>query len=56
MRIAQQLYEGLEVIDIIASVATDPYNRPYEDVIIESITQLGLPEPEAEPADTTKTE
>ena len=51
-----EVYEGLEVIDIIASVATDPYNRPYEDVIIESITQLGLPEPEAEPADTTKAE
>ena len=51
-----EVYEGLAVIDVIASVATDPYSRPYEDVIIESITPLGLPEPEAEPADTTKTE
>ena len=51
-----EVYEGLEVIDIIASVATDPYNRPYEDVIIESIIQLGLPETQAEPADTTKAE
>ena len=51
-----EVYEGLEVIDIIASVATDPYSRPYEDVIIESITPLGLPEPTEEPADTTKTE
>ena len=48
-----EVYEGLEVIDIIASVSTDRYNRPYEDVIIESITQIGLPEPKAEPADTT---
>jgi cyclophilin family peptidyl-prolyl cis-trans isomerase len=51
-----EVYEGLEVIDAIASVSTDHYNRPYEDVIIESITQLGLPELEAEPADTTKAE
>ena len=51
-----EVYEGLEVIDIIASVATDPYNRPYEDVIIESIIQLGLPETQAEPSDTTKAE
>ena len=51
-----EVYEGLEVIDIIASVATDPYSRPYEDVIIESITPLGLPEPTEEPADTTKAE
>ena len=51
-----EVYEGLAVIDVIASVATDPYSRPYEDVIIESITPLGLPEPTEEPADTTKTE
>ena len=51
-----EVYEGLAVIDVIASVATDPYSRPYEDVIIESITPLGLPEPTEEPADTTKAE
>ena len=51
-----EVYDGLEVIDIIAAVATDPYNRPYEDVIIESIIQLGLPETKSEPADTTKAE
>ena len=32
-----EVIEGLEVIDVIAAVATDPYARPYEDVIIESI-------------------
>ena len=32
-----EVIEGLEVIDVIAGVATDPYDRPYEDVIIESI-------------------
>ena len=50
-----EVYEGLSVIDVIASVATDPYNRPYEDVIIESITRIGLPEPQQPEAaaDTT---
>ena len=51
-----EVVEGLDVIDKIASVDVDRMDRPYEDVIIESITQLGLPEPEAEPADTTKAE
>lgn len=32
-----EVIEGLEVIDVIAAVATDPYDRPYKDVIIESI-------------------
>jgi cyclophilin family peptidyl-prolyl cis-trans isomerase len=32
-----EVIEGLEVIDVIAAVATDPYDRPYEYVIIESI-------------------
>ena len=52
-----QVYEGLEVIDNIAEVDVDRYDRPYEDVIILSITQLGLPEePTEEPIDTTKAE
>ena len=52
-----QVYEGLEVIDNIAEVDVDRYDRPYEDVIILSITQLGLPEePKEEVADTTKAE
>ena len=33
-----QLYEGFEVLDEIASVATDRMDRPFEDVIIESVT------------------
>ena len=52
-----EVYEGLEVIDNIAMVDVDRYDRPYEDVIILSITQLGLPEePKEEAADTPKAE
>ena len=52
-----EVYEGLEVIDNIAMVDVDRYDRPYEDVIILSITQLGLTEePQEEAADTTKAE
>ena len=32
-----EVTEGLEVIDQIASVATDRYDRPYEDVMIISV-------------------
>lgn len=39
--------EGLEVIDKIAAVATDRYDRPCEDVFILKAS-LELPEPEAE--------
>ena len=49
-----EVIEGLEVIDRIAGVATDPYDRPYEDVMIKSIRAV-VEEPvqEAVPADTT---
>lgn len=49
-----EVIEGLEVIDRIAEVATDPYDRPYEDVMINSIRPV-VEEPvqEAVPADTT---
>lgn len=51
-----EVFEGLEVIDRIASVATDRYDRPYEDVMIESVVRIGLPEPKTEnAADTTAT-
>lgn len=52
-----EVTEGLEVIDVIASVATDRYDRPYEDVIIKEIRPL-TPAPVEQPseADTTKTE
>ena len=32
-----EVVEGLEIIDKIAAVETDPYDRPLQDVIIESI-------------------
>ena len=32
-----EVVEGLDIIDKIAAVETDPYNRPLSDVIIESI-------------------
>jgi cyclophilin family peptidyl-prolyl cis-trans isomerase len=35
-----EVYEGLEVIDAIASVATDYQNRPREDVMIISIKPI----------------
>lgn len=47
-----EVTEGLEVIDAIATVATDRYDRPYEDVIIISIKKVEYEEPAA-PADTT---
>ena len=56
-----EVTEGLDVIDRIASVATDRYDRPYEDVMIVSVKALNA-EPEVaveevtEPSDTTKTE
>ena len=60
-----EVYEGLDVIDRIAAVDTDRMDRPYEDVMIISVRQIGLPEPEVQadstlaevaPADTTQTE
>ena len=35
-----EVTEGLDVIDVIASVDTDRYDRPHEDVIINSITKV----------------
>ena len=53
-----EVTEGLEVIDRIAAVPTDAYDRHYEDVMIISVKPLNV-EPEevpADSADTTKTE
>ena len=52
-----EVIEGLDIIDKIATVSTDMYDRPYEDVIIETIKPV-LVEPEvpAVPADSTKNE
>lgn len=50
-----EVIDGLEVIDGIATVETDYYDRPMEDVLIESIRPV-ITEPETAPADTTATE
>ena len=50
-----EVIEGLDIIDKIATVATDRYDRPYEDVVIEKITPV-VEEPAVEEvpaADTT---
>lgn len=50
-----EVIEGLDIIDKIATVATDRYDRPYEDVIIKKITPV-VEEPAVEEvpaADTT---
>lgn len=50
-----EVIQGLDIIDKIATVATDRYDRPYEDVIIERITPVAE-EPAVEEvaaADTT---
>lgn len=61
-----EVIEGLEVIDAIATTATDRYERPYDDVIITAIKPVvelesETPKAEAEvetiaPADSTKAE
>lgn len=55
-----EVTEGLEVIDRIASVAVDRYDRPYEDVIIETIRpvvqELEVKVDSTNVQDTTKTE
>lgn len=35
-----QVVEGLEVIDRIASVGTDPYDRPIVPVVIEKVSEM----------------
>lgn len=57
-----EVTEGLEVIDRIARVDVDRYDRPYEDVIITTIKPVFVePEPQTDStavstADSTKTE
>lgn len=52
-----EVVEGFDVIDKIARVETDLYDRPSEDVFIDKITPVAVePEPAVEPADSTKTE
>ena len=47
-----EVIEGLEVIDKIAAVPVDRYDRPYEDVIITTIKPV-IVEPEPVVADNT---
>ena len=56
-----EVVEGLDVIDKIATVDVDRYDRPYEDVFITAIKPVMtepvvLPEEPAAEADTTKAE
>lgn len=48
-----EVIEGLDVIDKIASVSTDPYDRPLEDVMIKNIRQVAIePVIKISPADS----
>lgn len=49
-----EVIEGLEVIDRIATVDVDRYDRPYEDVFIKEIKPVHV-EPAQPAADTTAT-
>ena len=51
-----EVFDGIEVIDRIAATPTDHTNRPFDDVMIISVKQIGLPEPKAEATDTTATD
>ena len=54
-----EVISGLEVIDKIATTDTDRYDRPYDDIIITSITPVIEIEPKAvmpSPIDSTLTE
>lgn len=54
-----EVISGLDVIDKIATTDTDRYDRPYDDIIINTIKPVVELAPEAEPiaqADSTLTE
>ena len=53
-----EVTEGLDVIDVIATVDTDRYDRPYEDVIINSIRKVEYEQAAevTETPDSTETE
>lgn len=51
-----EVIEGLDVIDAIATTATDRYDRPYEDVIITTIKPVVELEPEASEAEVPEAE
>ena len=51
-----EVIEGLDVIDKIATVPTDYYDRPLEDVFILSVTPVEAEPEVTAPVDSTKTE
>jgi cyclophilin family peptidyl-prolyl cis-trans isomerase len=51
-----EVIDGLNIIDKIAAVPTDMYDRPYEDVIIETIRPVAAESETVEASDSTKTE
>ena len=51
-----EVIDGLNIIDKIAAVPTDMYDRPYEDVIIETIRPVAAEPETVEASDSTKTE
>ena len=48
-----EVVSGLEIIDKIATVDTDRYDRPYEDVIINAVVPVLAPIETPEAADST---
>ena len=52
-----EVIDGLEIIDVIATVPTDMYDRPYEDVFIQTILPVVEDAPVAlDPVDSTSAE
>lgn len=51
-----EVIDGLDVIDKIAAVDVDDYDRPYEDVIINAILPVLPPEAKEEVSDSTSTQ
>ena len=52
-----EVVDGLEIIDVIATVPTDMYDRPYEDVFIQTILPVVEDSPVVvETADSTNVE
>jgi peptidyl-prolyl cis-trans isomerase B (cyclophilin B) len=47
-----KVIEGIEVVDKIATTRTDYYDRPFEEVVMESVTvdTFGVTYPEPEKA------
>ena len=48
-----EVIDGLDIIDKIAAVDVDRYDRPYEDVIINAVVPVLAPIETPEAADST---